>query len=288
MSILYQFIHALGNHDSNWQGHPLTTFGSQANYLGMVNRFNLGEIWERIQFAGRTRVMAGWQTIKQLHFQKYSAMVTYHPVYGWQASPNMPSLRVLLILDGEAIDMDELALDLLGLPWAYMTILLIGVEGCLKHHRHANKLQQISEANPRFSFVDVQGIVPERYALHELLKRHLGREITMGEFKELERLPAELPSPQEFQHERNQSESSRREQFPVELPSLEETQIWQRTHQLQFRHAPAVFEMSAERDPVELPVDEWSASSNRLYRPPQYSRLPVEPPPPYLESASRG
>ncbi len=40
-------------------------------------------------------------------------------------------LRLLLLLDGEATDMDEFELDILGLSWAHVTIFLIGVDGTL-------------------------------------------------------------------------------------------------------------------------------------------------------------
>lgn len=95
--------------------------------------------------------------MKELHFQKHSESATHHPVYGWQAGPQTPMLRLLLLLDGEATDMDEFELDLLGLSWAHVTIFLIGVDGCPHHHRHANELQRISDVNHHVSFVDAQG-----------------------------------------------------------------------------------------------------------------------------------
>ena len=99
-------------------------------------------------------------------------------------------LRLLLLLDGEASDMDEFELDLLGLSWAHVTIFLIGVDGCPHHHRHANELQRISDVNHHVSFVDAVGNFPERFVTHELLKRHLGYEISMQEFEGMEELPA--------------------------------------------------------------------------------------------------
>jgi hypothetical protein len=81
-------------------------------------------------------------------------------------------------------------LDLLGLSWAHVTIFLIGVDGCPHHHRHANELQRISDVNHHVSFVDAQGNTPERFVTHELLKRHLGYELSMSEFEELELPPA--------------------------------------------------------------------------------------------------
>ncbi|KAK9241492.1 hypothetical protein V1506DRAFT_246254 [Lipomyces tetrasporus] len=89
----------------------------------------------------------------------------------------------------EATDMDEFELDLLGLSWAHVTIFLIGVDGCPHHHRHANELQRISDVNHDVSFIDAQGNTPERFVTHELLKRHLGYEISMSEFEQMEELP---------------------------------------------------------------------------------------------------
>ena len=147
-------------------------------------------MWNNVQFGGATRVMTGWQMVKDLHFRKHAASATYHPVYGWQAGPETPILRLLLLLDGEAQDMDEFELDLLGLSWAHVTIFLVGVDGCPHHHRHANELQRISDVNHHVSFVDAQGNFPERYVTHELLKRHMGYDLSMQEFEILEELPA--------------------------------------------------------------------------------------------------
>jgi hypothetical protein len=264
-TIIRRFIHALGNHDHGWQGYPLVTFSSQASYLGSVNGWNLNEVWEKVKFGGRTRVMTGWAKIKELHFQKHFNTAKYHPTYGWQPGPETPNLRLLLILDGEASDMDECELELLGLSWAYTTIFLIGVEGSLSHHRHANKLQRISEINPRISFVEAQGNVAERFILHELLKRHLGRDLTMPEFRDLQHFTAELPSPEQIRQDMRLSAGAQLEQVPVELPSLEETQNWQIQQHLVPSHissAPLV-ELRADRDPIELPATEPSSPPRR-------------------------
>lgn len=188
-AIVRRFTDAMINHDHNFQGYQLTTFSSQSDYVGYVNHKNLDGMWRNIRFGGGTRVMSGWQKIKELHFQKHSESATHHPVYGWQAGPQTPILRLLLLLDGEATDMDEFELDLLGLNWVHVTIFLIGVDGCPHHHRHANELQRISDVNHHVSFVDAQGNTPERFVTHELLKRHLGYEVSMAEFEELELPP---------------------------------------------------------------------------------------------------
>ncbi|KAJ5637102.1 hypothetical protein N7490_006981, partial [Penicillium lividum] len=226
-AIIHRFIDALGNHGHGLQGYPLITFSCQAKYLGAINGWNINKFWENIEFGGRTRVMTGWEKTKELHFLKHSATANYHPIYGWQPGPETPNLRLLLILDGEASDMDEFELELLGLSWAYTTIFLIGVEGSLNHHRHANKLQRISEINPRVSFVEAQGNIAERFVLHEILKRHLGRDLSMAEFRDLQHSTAELPSPEQIRYDRRQSAAAQLEQVPVELPSLEETWHWQ-------------------------------------------------------------
>lgn len=188
-AIIRRFTDAMINHDHNFRGYQLTTFSSEANYIGFINHRNLDTMWRNIRLGGGTRVMTGWQKIKDLHFQKHSESATHHPVYGWQAGPQTPILRLLLLLDGEATDMDEFELDLLGLSWVHVTIFLIGVDGCPHHHRHANELQRISEVNHHVSFVDAQGNTPERFVTHELLKRHLGYEVSMSEFEELEQPP---------------------------------------------------------------------------------------------------
>jgi hypothetical protein len=179
----------MANHDHNSQGYQLTTFANQAHYIGSINHQNFDAMWRNVRLGGGTRVMTGWQKVKELHFQKHSESATHHPVYGWQAGPQTPMLRLLLLLDGEATDMDEFELDLLGLSWVHITIFLIGVDGCPHHHRHANELQRISEVNHHVSFVDAQGNTPERFVTHELLKRHLGYEVSMAEFEELEQPP---------------------------------------------------------------------------------------------------
>lgn len=184
-----RFTDALAHHDHQSQGYDLVTFADRAEYVGPVRHADFDEMWSRIHFGGGTRVMTGWQMVKELHFQKHSASAVHHAVYGWQAGAETPMLRLLLLLDGEATDMDEFELDLLGLSWAHVTIFLIGVDGCPHHHRHANELQRISDVNHHVSFVDAQGNCPERFVTHELLKRHLGYDVSMREFEQMELLP---------------------------------------------------------------------------------------------------
>ncbi|GAD95359.1 hypothetical protein PMAA_090430 [Paecilomyces variotii No. 5] len=188
-AIVRRFIDAMTNHDNNPDGYPLFTFSTEADFVGLINRRNFQSTWSRIRFGGGTRVMAALQKAKDLHFQQYPESATYHPIYGWQAGPRTPMLRLLLVLDGEASDMHEFELELLSLPWIQVTIFLVGVDGSLHHHCHANELQRISETHSNISFVDAQGNIPERFVTHELLKRHLGCNFSMRDFEELEQLP---------------------------------------------------------------------------------------------------
>ncbi|KAJ7757626.1 hypothetical protein B0H16DRAFT_1885626 [Mycena metata] len=170
-AIVRRFTDAMAHHDRLSSGYDLITFSSRANFIGTVNHQNFEQVWGKIRINGGTRVMTGWQKVKQRHFEKHRESAVWHPQFGWQAGPETPILRLLLLLDGEATDMDEFELDLLGLSWAHVTIFLIGPDGCPHHHRHANELQRISDVNPHVSFVDAQGNTPERYVTHELLKR---------------------------------------------------------------------------------------------------------------------
>ncbi|CAK7199563.1 hypothetical protein SEUCBS139899_002243 [Sporothrix eucalyptigena] len=189
-SIIRRFTDALAHHDHQTLGYDLVTFANRATYIGAIHHRNFDQMWRSVRVGGGTRVMTGWQKVKELHFQKHHESAIHHPVYGWQAGPETPILRLLLFLDGEATDMDEFELDLLGLSWAHVTIFLIGVDNCPHHHRHANELQRISDVNHHVSFVDAQGNCPERFVTHELLKRHLGYDISLQEFEEMEQLPA--------------------------------------------------------------------------------------------------
>jgi hypothetical protein len=179
----------MANHDHCSSGYELVTFSNQAHHVGRITSHNFDQSWNTIHFGGGTRVMTGWQKVKDLHFQKRSLSATHHPEFGWQPGPQTPMLRLLLILDGEATDMDEFELDLLGLSFAHVTIFLVGAEDCPHHHRHANELQRISDVNRHVSFVDAQGNVPERFVTHELLKRHLGYDMSLQEFQGIEELP---------------------------------------------------------------------------------------------------
>jgi len=116
--------------------------------------------------------MQGWQVVKQSYFEHQNRVYGHgrlDPVYGWQATPGMPKLSLLVFLDGEAMDMDEFELELLGETWAYVTIALVGMENCPHHHSHAIELERVARFNPHVGFFDVHGRVCERLVVEDLL-----------------------------------------------------------------------------------------------------------------------
>ena len=61
-------------------GYDLVTFSSNASYIGELNHRNFDHVWSKVKIGGGTRVMVGWQKVKELHFQKHRESATYHPV----------------------------------------------------------------------------------------------------------------------------------------------------------------------------------------------------------------
>lgn len=84
--------------------------------------------------------------------------LTIPPVYEWQAGLKNPMLRLLLLLNAPIT---------IAMPMS-----------C-----------RVNEVNHHILFVDVHGNTPDRFVTHELLKRHLGCDVSMAEFEELEQLP---------------------------------------------------------------------------------------------------
>ncbi|KAJ5338210.1 hypothetical protein N7452_004938 [Penicillium brevicompactum] len=287
-AVLRRFLETLSRHERSVHNFQLVTFSNQADYIDVINCWSINEVWNKIAFSGRSFIMVGWQKIKEMHFQKHSETATYHPIYGWQARPHTPNLRLLLMLGSEITDMDEFELTLLDAPWAYVTIFLIGAEDCPRHHRRAGRLQRMADSNPRISLVEAQGLVPERFVTRELLKCHLGQIITMSDIEDLEQHPVELPSPlgPQAPAPRAQSGQTRSRQLLAELVS-EETQTWRRQSQPPSR--PGLYELPDDPRPVELPATESSALTRRPTVPTRPPPLPpqpeldhsLDPPPPY-------
>lgn len=119
-------------------GIDTVTFSTYGRYMGQISANRFKQDWNRqVHLGGTTQVMQGWQTVKTTYFQHQHENYghgRWDPVFGWQATPGMPKLSLLVFLDGEAQDMDEFELELLGETWAYVTIALVGMENCPHHH----------------------------------------------------------------------------------------------------------------------------------------------------------
>ncbi|KAJ3113901.1 hypothetical protein HK100_001860 [Physocladia obscura] len=158
-------------------GIPTVTFATTAAFVGNLTPALFESDWNRKvvharNFGGSTQVMQGWQTVKATYFEAMHKLGHgyRHPDFGWQATPGMPKLSLLVFLDGEANDMDEFELELMGETWAYVTIALVGYENCPHHHSHAIELERVCKFNPHVEFHDVQGRVLERLLVEDLLK----------------------------------------------------------------------------------------------------------------------
>jgi hypothetical protein len=154
-------------------GINTVTFSTYGNYVGQISAANFNRDWDsKIRLGGGTQVMQGWQVVKESYFEHQNSAYDhgiYDPVYGWQPTLGMPKLSFLVFLDGEATDMDEFELELLGETWAYVTIALVGMENCSHHHSHAIELERVARSNPHVGFFDVHGRVCERLVVEDIL-----------------------------------------------------------------------------------------------------------------------
>ncbi|CAD6575860.1 MAG: hypothetical protein ASARMPRED_007488 [Alectoria sarmentosa] len=154
-------------------GIDTVTFSTFGRYVGQISAKRFTPDWKRqVKLGGGTQVMQGWQTVKATYFKHQHENYghgTWDPVFGWQATPEMPKLSLLVFLDGEATDMDEFELELLGETWAYVTIVLVGMENCPHHHSHAIELERVAKFNPHVGFFDVHGRVCERMVVEDIL-----------------------------------------------------------------------------------------------------------------------
>ncbi|KAJ7801492.1 hypothetical protein B0H13DRAFT_2498331, partial [Mycena leptocephala] len=173
--VLHHMIARARREHPRQEGIDTVTFSSYGTFVGRLSAANFSRDWaERVasQLGGGTQVMQGWQTVKNQYFryqhEKYGHG-RYDQVYGWQPTPGMPKLSLLVFLDGEAADMDEFELELLGETWAYVTIALVGMENCPHHHSHAVELERVALFNPHVGFFDVHGRVCERLVVEDLL-----------------------------------------------------------------------------------------------------------------------
>ncbi|KAK4696628.1 hypothetical protein P7C71_g1326, partial [Lecanoromycetidae sp. Uapishka_2] len=154
-------------------GIDTVTFSNFGNYIGPLSTSHFKHDWRtKVKQGGGTQVMQGWQKVKSTYFQHQHENYghgRWDQKFGWQPTPGMPKLSLLVFLDGEAADMDEFELELLGETWAYVTIALVGMENCPHHHSHAVELERVAKFNPHVGFFDVHGRVCERMVVEDLL-----------------------------------------------------------------------------------------------------------------------
>lgn len=154
------------------QGIRTATFSSEGRYLGPLSVSDFqGEWSSQIRLGGSTRVMPGWQVVKNTYFdrQRKDGHGWLDPKFGWQATPGMPKLSLLVFLGGKADDMHEFQLELLGVTWAYVTIALVGMENDPYHHAYAAALERVAQSNPRVGIYEMHGRVCERMVVEALL-----------------------------------------------------------------------------------------------------------------------
>jgi hypothetical protein len=179
--LVEHMVHRLLQHmvprSASGEGIETVLFSSRAAAIGKLTTKDFSTRWKRnvrqnSVAMGGTQVMQGWQAAKTAYFTRMSAAGhgRFDSIYGWQPTPSMPKLSLLVFLDGEADDMDEFELELLGEAWAFVTIVLVGWEACPHHHAHAAELERMCRFNPHLSFVDFQGRVLERWATQQILE----------------------------------------------------------------------------------------------------------------------
>ncbi|KAK9483086.1 hypothetical protein V1527DRAFT_508239 [Lipomyces starkeyi] len=117
-------------------GIDTVTFSSQGRCIGHLSTAHFRQDWySRVRLGGGTQVMQGRQVVKNTYFEHQHARAghgRFDPEFDWQPTPGMPKLSLLVFLDGEAKDMDEFELELLG--ETYVTIALVGMENSPPPH----------------------------------------------------------------------------------------------------------------------------------------------------------
>lgn len=171
--VLHHMIPRAQKEHPTQTGIDTVTFSTSGSYIGQLSASNFARDWRsKVRLGGGTQVMQGWQVVKNTYFEHQHATAGHgrnDRHYGWQPTPGMPKLSLLVFLDGEAMDMDEFELELLGETWAYVTIALVGMENCPHHHSHAIELERVARFNPHVGFFDVHGRVCERMVVEDLL-----------------------------------------------------------------------------------------------------------------------
>ncbi|MCJ1249853.1 hypothetical protein MMC30_007079 [Trapelia coarctata] len=117
----------------------------------------------------QTQLIPSFHTLKTTFHSQHRNTTTLIPPFGPQPTPSTPKLSLLIFLAGEAADMDEFELELLGEPWVYVTIVLVGMENCPFHHRRAGEWERVARFNPRVGVFEVSGRVCERWVVEEVI-----------------------------------------------------------------------------------------------------------------------
>lgn len=94
------------------RGIDLFTFSTAGRYVGQITASSFDVFWDRnVSLGGGTCIMQGWQAVKAQFFkerhEENPAWGRWDQTFGWQVTPGMPKLSLLVFLDGEANDMDE-------------------------------------------------------------------------------------------------------------------------------------------------------------------------------------
>lgn len=154
------------------EGICTATFSREGRYVGRLLASKFQDEWDsQILLGGSRTLMRGWQVVKETYFdrQHKDGHGRLDQKFGWQATPGMPKLSLLVFLGGRAVDMDEFQLELLGADWAYVTIALVGMEDSEYHHAYAAALERVAQCNPRVGIYEMQGRVCERMVVEQLL-----------------------------------------------------------------------------------------------------------------------
>ncbi len=137
----------------------VTFAGGQAHDIGDLNPANLAQKWARINWAGGTRILPGWQTL----------LATYMEEFG-QADPSeRPMLLALIITDGEADDTAPFAQALeqaSGLVYAVLAIIGYGPD----HDAALQAYQAIAQANPHVRVVTLASQTDPQSIANTLLR----------------------------------------------------------------------------------------------------------------------
>lgn len=171
--VLHHMIPRAQKEHPQQSGINTVTFATQGTYIGQLSTQYFQRDWRsKIKLGGGTQVMQGWQVVKDTYFRHQNHVCghgRFDPIFGWQPTPGMPKLSLLVFLDGEAFDMDEFELELLG-DVGVRHNCSRGMKNCPHHHSNAIEFERVAKFNPHVGFFDVYGRVCQRMDVEDLLK----------------------------------------------------------------------------------------------------------------------